>query len=100
MDTETEVAYTVALRDFSELPVNERIAAEVRYCRMLERRLGSHDAVADIFRQVLVADAEGDSSEAMLTLAMQWRLVTTAARQAAFQGLGESPEAYFDVRLA
>ena len=51
MDIATDTLYTVALRDFPDLPAKERIAAEVRYCQALERRLGSGTAVADLLRE-------------------------------------------------
>lgn len=93
-----EPFYTVALRDFPELPDKERMGAEIRYCKALERRLGSEAGVADALRAVLSLEEEGDHPEGQ-ALALRWRMANSAARQTGLQGLGEPAEAYFDVRL-
>ncbi|MDB5848441.1 MAG: hypothetical protein JWP29_2193 [Rhodoferax sp.] len=102
-ETTLETLYTVALRDYPELPLKERLAAEVRYCRALERRLGPPVDVAHALRAVEQLSDGGDItevSEEERKLVAHWRVATDAARQAAMQGLGESPEAWFDVRVA
>ncbi len=92
-----EPGYAVVLRDFPDLPDKERMAAEVRYCKALERRIGSPALVAQTLRTVLAHAEDGAESEEASTLAMRWRLANTAARQVGLQGLGDLPEAYFDV---
>ncbi|KQP22963.1 hypothetical protein [Pseudorhodoferax sp. Leaf267] len=100
MDTTTETTYTVALCDYPELPDRERIAAEVRYGRALERRLGSAEGVAQTLRAVVALAEEGhDEDPSAQTLALRWRLANTAARQLGLQGLGDLPSAYFHVAL-
>ena len=103
METTLDTLYTVALRDYAELPLKERLAAEVRYCRALERRLGPPEDVVHALRAVEQL-AEGDSTpepgSEPYKLVAHWRIATDAARQAAMQGLGESNEAWFDVRVA
>jgi len=106
MDTTLDTlysAYTVSLRDYPELPPKERLAAEVRYCRALERRLGPPEDVVHALKAVEQL-AEGDSTpepgSEPYRLVAHWRTATDAARQAAMQGLGESHEAWFDLRAA
>ena len=42
-----ETTYTVTLRDYpEELPARERIAAETRYAKALEKQLGGPEQVA------------------------------------------------------
>ena len=94
-----EPEYTVALCDFPGLPDKERIAAEIRYGKALERRLGSDEGVAGTLRAVEALEEGGDPGEGQ-ALMLRWRLASTAARQAGLQGLGEPAEAYFDVRPA
>ena len=103
METTLETLYTVALRDYPELPLKERLAAEVRYCRALERRLGPPEDVVHALRAVEQLADGGSADEPSaeeLKLVAHWRIATDAARQAAMQGLGESPESWFDVRMA
>ena len=103
MDTTLDTLYTVALRDYPELPVKERLAAEVRYCRALERRLGPPEDVVHALKTVEQL-AEGDGTpppgSEPFKLVAHWRTATDAARQAAMQGLGDSHEAWFDLRVA
>jgi hypothetical protein len=99
MEAATDTLYTVALCDFPDLPVKERIAAEVRYCKALERRLGSDTAVPEALRAVHAPghDGAGDGAKELL---MRWRMATTAARTQGLQGVSDVAEAYFDVRLS
>ncbi|MDZ7862086.1 hypothetical protein [Acidovorax sp.] len=97
-----ETTCTVALRDYPELPPKERMAAEARYLRVLERKLGGAEVVAEALRAVVQLQ-ESDGSEASpedLALAGQWTKAANAAREAGYQGLGEVDGAYFEVRLA
>lgn len=101
MDATIDRTYTVALCDYAELPLKERTAAEMRYAKALERRLGTPDDVAHALKAVTrLSEDGGESSPEAVQLMRQWRLATDAARLAAFQGLGESHEAWFDLRLA
>jgi hypothetical protein len=103
METTLDTLYTVALRDYPALPLKERLAAEVRYCRALERRLGPPEDVVHALRaveQLSEGNDVADLSEEERRLVAHWRIATDAARLAAMQGLGDSAEAWFDVRLA
>lgn len=99
MDTETDTHYTVAPCDFPDLPAKERIAAEVRYARALERRLGSHSEVATALLGMLALE-EGELNVESQALVTRWRAANSAARTQGLQGLGDVAEAYFDVRHA
>ena len=100
-DTAVDAPYTVNLCDFPGLPVNARMDAEVRYCRALERSLGSAEAVAVAYAAWCYA-AEGEDSDADpqdKAQALRWVTAVDAARQAGFRGLSEDEGAYFEVRL-
>jgi hypothetical protein len=98
-----EVTFTVVLRDYPEdLPAKERIAAEARYAKALEKQLGSAEQVAaalDTMENLEVSPPEV-VSPGDLTLLKAWGKATAAAKQAGFRDLGEADGAYFEVRLA
>ena len=103
METMIETLYTVVLNDYSCLPAKERVAAEVRYCKALERRIGPAEDVVHVLKAVERLADDGDVSE--LTdearrLVSQWHLACNTARTAALQGLGDLPEAWFDIRVS
>ena len=101
MDATTDVLYTVALCEFPGLPPAQRMAAEVRYCKALERVLGSAEGVARAYGswcQAAQAD-EGEVSAGDMALAKTWVSAADAARRAGFSGLGEDEGAYFEMRL-
>lgn len=101
MEAIETTTYTVALRDYPELPPRERCAAETRYTRTLERKLGGPEVVAEALRAVMQFE-ESDGSDASaedLAMARQWTRAAQAAREAGYQGLGEVDGAYFEVRL-
>jgi len=93
--------YTADLVD-SEIPTSLLIQAQSRFCSELERRLGSPDDVATIYRAWIEAT---ESESGMLTretaeLAVKWPRAFEAARSAGMHDLGEYPDARFDVQLA
>ncbi|MDB5941862.1 MAG: hypothetical protein JWQ13_1428 [Ramlibacter sp.] len=93
--------YTVALNDAAELPVAERIAAEVRFIKEIERALGGADEVVRVYRAWIDA-SESDASELdgeSASLAVRWPKAMTAAARAGMRNLGEMPEAHFELRL-
>ncbi len=101
MDATTDVLYTVALCDFPDLPPAQRMAAEVRYCKALEKVLGSAEGVAHAYGAwCQAAEAgEGEGSADSMALAKGWVRAADAARRAGFNGLSEDEGAYFEVRL-
>src|SRR5690606_8723448 len=98
---EFTVPYTISLEDFPEITDKHRQEAERRFRRTLERALGGEDAVIPAYRAWQAAE---DSSESELTtdeiaLAKRWLVAAGKARNDGFTGLGEAPEAYFEVRV-
>ncbi len=94
------MSYTITIQDFPEIPANARHEAERRFSRTLERALGSDDVVPAYKAWTLAEDgSESDLSEEERGLAVRWLKAATRARQEGFNGLGDAPEAYFEVRL-
>lgn len=93
------MSYTVALQGFPELPAELRQQAERRYSRTLERALGSPDAIIDCYKAWLAAQEapEGELAEADISQAQRWQKACMKAMQEGFNGLGESPDAYFEI---
>jgi hypothetical protein len=100
MDTLLDTAYVVALVE-PALPEATRMQAELRYCRELERRLGTPGDVAHALRAIgRVATAEEEPGEEAQTLLVQWRLANHAARLQAVRDLPSAAQhARFEVRL-
>jgi hypothetical protein len=93
--------YTVALQDGRDLPTRERIDAEVRFARELERVLGGEDGIAEVYRAWMEA-SESEANQidtSTATKAVRWPRAFDAARQAGFSKLGDIGEAHFEVRL-
>ncbi|XAH26140.1 hypothetical protein AAFF27_13495 [Xylophilus sp. GW821-FHT01B05] len=101
MESTTEILYTASLNDFPGLPTSERMAAESRYCRTLEQALGGQEGVARAYGAwCTAAESDGiDITAEEANLAERWAKAADKARQAGFRDLGDSPEAYFEVRL-
>lgn len=97
-----ESTYTVSLQDYPEqLPAKERIAAETRYAKELEKQLGGPEQVAAALATMndLEQSPPDVASPGDLTLLNAWGRASTAARQAGFRGLGEADGAFFEVQL-
>lgn len=93
--------YTVALQQATDLPIRERIEAEVRFAKELERALGGEDAVAEVYKAWLDA-SESEANQidtSTATKAVRWPKAAEAARQAGFRKLGDIGEAHFEIRL-
>jgi hypothetical protein len=94
--------YTVTLQDFPEIPSEMKEQAERRFTVTLERALGGPENVRPAYKAWTAAQ---EADETLLTadekaLAMKWHRAAQRAYQDGFSGLGESPEAHFDVKLA
>ena len=92
--------YVVSLQGFDVLPSAERISAELRCSKELERSLGSADAVVDVYRGWRDA-CECETSElSPLTssLAVKWPKAFDLAQRAGLKNIGES-DAHFELRL-
>lgn len=92
--------YAVALCGVDGLPPAERIAAELRFVKELEKSLGGSDAVVRVYR------AWGDASESEASeldnetanLAMKWPKAFELAQRAGLKSIGDE-EAHFEIRL-
>ncbi len=95
------MSYTVTLEDFPEIPDDLRLQAERRFSRTLERALGGVEEIAPAYKAWSTAEdsSEDELSTEEIELAKRWQKASMKARQEGFNGLGESPEAYFEVRL-
>ena len=101
MEAIAESFYTVALRDApSSLPADARIAAETRYARELERALGGPEQVATTLDTVLSLEGADMITDADKALAGRWQKASGTARERALSQIGETEEAYFEVRVA
>ncbi len=94
------MAYTVTLQDFPDIPADLRQQAERRYLRTLERALGGHEEIAPAYKAWSTAEdsAPDDLSSEEKVLAQRWQKASMKARQEGFNGLGDAPEAFFEVR--
>ncbi len=95
------MSYSVTLEDFPEITPQYRREAERRFRKMLERALGGEDEVPPAYRawQLAEESSESELRDEERMLAVRWQKAALRARQEGFQGLGESPEAYFEIRL-
>lgn len=93
--------YTVTLNDFPDIPADMRQQAERRYSRTLEKVLGGADNILPTYRAWMAAEdtAESELSDEEKRLALQWQKAAMRAQTEGFNGLGEGPEAYFEVRV-
>jgi len=93
-------AYSVALQGVDGMPETERIAAEVRFIKELEKSLGSTDAVVEVYRAWLDA-SECDATELSAetsSLAVRWPKAFDVAQRAGLKNVGES-DAHFELHL-
>lgn len=92
--------YAVALCGVDALPPAERIAAERRFVKELEKSLGSSEAVVHIFRAWTDA-CESEASELdneTANQAMKWPKAFEQAQRAGLKSIGDE-EAHFEIRL-
>lgn len=97
-----EKPYTVALEEAGDLPPAERIAAEIRFVREIERALGSSEDVAAVYRAWLEASESDLASLGGVTanLAARWPRAAETAYRAGFKGIGDIGDAHFELRLS
>ena len=93
---EPRVAYMVRLVDYPAVDAVK--VAEQRFRRELDRQLGAD--VLDALRAFRNASESGESDLARdeIALAKRWAKAYDAARTAGFRDLGDTDEAYFEVR--
>jgi hypothetical protein len=93
--------YTVALQDARSLPTRERIDAEARFARELERVLGGPEFVAETYSAWMeVSESEASQIDRNTAInAAHWPVAMNAAMLAGFSKLGDIGEAHFEIRL-
>lgn len=98
VEVEERVAYTVRLADYSH-PVADAVkVAEQRFRREIDRQLGGDVVEALRAFQNASESSESDLSKVEIALAKRWAKAYDAARTAGFRDLGDTDEAFFDVR--
>lgn len=91
------VAYSARLVDYPAIDEALR-TAEQRFRRELDRQLGSDVVPALRAFQNASESGESDLSKAEIALAVRWAKAYDAARTAGFRDLGDTEEAYFEVK--
>ena len=93
------MTYSVTLKDFSSAPPDAIHAAEARFRSALEKALGDQVEPALRAFQNAGESSGNELSKDEVALAGAWQKAYEAAKLAGFRDLGESQEAYFEVRL-
>jgi hypothetical protein len=94
--------YTVALESALEVPMHQRIEAEVRFARELDQVLGGGEYVAETYAAWLTV-TQGDANQidrATAISAARWPVALNAAMRAGLSKVGDIGKAHFEVRLA
>jgi hypothetical protein len=92
--------YSVALQGVDAMPGSERISAEVRFIKELEKSLGSAEAVVAVYsawQEASECDASELSAETS-TLAIKWPKAFDVAQRAGLKNVGEG-DAHFEIHL-
>ena len=92
--------YSVSLQGVEDLPAAERISAEIRFIKELERGLGSEESVVSVYRAwTEAAEAEASELDAETSsLAVKWPKAFNAAQRAGLKNIGEG-DAHFELVL-
>lgn len=98
IEPEPRVAYLVRLADYPHPAADAVKVAEQRFRRELDRQLG-HDVVPALRAfQNASESGESDLTKDEIALAKRWIKAFDVARTAGFRDLGDTDEAFFDVR--
>ncbi|MBI2726218.1 MAG: hypothetical protein HYX42_08215 [Polaromonas sp.] len=98
MDTKP---YVVSLEHVIAMPAAEKISAEMRFIKELDKSLGGSEAVVATFmawKEACDCDAAELSSD-IASLAVRWPKAFEAAQRAGLKNIGEG-EAHFELHLA
>ena len=93
------MTYSVTLADFPAAPPDAVHAAEARFRSALEKALGDQVELTLRAFQNASESSGNELSKDEVALAGAWQKAYEAAKLAGFRDLGESQEAYFEVRL-
>lgn len=93
--------FRIELCDAPELTDTLRERAQARYARVLERQLGSAQAVCDTLQllEQLQEAAPEDVPPHAQALCQRWLKAARTASEAAMQGLGATESGYFAVHI-
>ncbi|SDI78716.1 hypothetical protein [Variovorax sp. OV700] len=98
LEPEHRVTYTVRLADYPHPAADAVKVAGQRFRRELDRLLGDDAVPALRAFQNASESGESDLTKDEVALAKRWIKAFDAARTAGFRDLGDTDEAYFDVR--
>lgn len=98
IEVEARVAYTVRLADYPHPAADAAKVAEQRFRREIDKQLGGDVVAALRAFQNASESSESDLSKAEIAMAKRWAKAYDAARTAGFRDLGDTDEAFFDVR--
>jgi hypothetical protein len=99
---EAEIApptlYIVRLADYAHAAPDATRMAEQRFRREIDKQLGGEVIAALRAFQNASESSESDLAKQELALARRWAKAYDAAKTTGFRDLGETDEAYFEVR--
>jgi hypothetical protein len=98
IEVEPRVTYTVRLADYAHPAADAAKVAEQRFRREIDKQLGGDVVAALRAFQNASESSESDLSKAEIAMAKRWAKAYDAARTAGFRDLGDTDEAFFDVR--
>lgn len=98
IEVEARVTYTVRLADYPHPAAEAAKVAEQRFRREIDKQLGADVVAALRAFQNASESSESELSRAEIALAKRWAKAYDAARTAGFRDLGDTDEAFFDVR--
>jgi hypothetical protein len=98
IELEHRVAYTVRLADYPHPAADAVKVSEQRFRRELDRQLGGEVVPALRAFQNASESGESDLTKDEVALAKRWIKAFDAAKTAGFRDLGDTDEAFFDVR--
>nr|WP_093122889.1 hypothetical protein [Variovorax sp. OK605] len=98
VEVEARVTYTVRLADYPHPAADAVKVAEQRFRREIDKQLGGDVVAALRAFQNASESSESDLSKAEIAMAKRWAKAYDAARTAGFRDLGDTDEAFFDVR--
>ncbi|CAA2106153.1 hypothetical protein VVAX_03608 [Variovorax paradoxus] len=98
VEVEARVSYTVRLADYPHPAADAAKVAEQRFRREIDKQLGGDVVAALRAFQNASESSESDLSRTEIAMAKRWAKAYDAARTAGFRDLGDTDEAFFDVR--
>ena len=97
-EPETQALYTVRLADYAHAAPDVVRVAEQRFRREIDKQLGGEVIASLRAFQNASESSENELAREEFALARRWAKAYDAARTAGFRDLGDTDEAYFEVR--